>query len=290
MRFNRGTILFVAALLVVIIGALAISNFQATAPGEATPTPGVETGALLPIEAAGAITQMQVIDTLSGDFTTLARADATWTIDGSYAQADRDPQASLIDTTADNLVALEYTSQIADATELEAFGLASPARVIVITAGADVYTIYVGDRAPTSPRYYVIVQAGAPDLAPPPEATAEVTPEATVEATVEATAEVAPEVTPDLLEEFGLPTPALTPVRLPDSSVTLTGTYTVYAVPQSAIDTLFGWLLTPPYAPPTPTLIPLPTLEATVEITPEATAELETTTELEATPEVTDAP
>ena len=48
MRMNRGTIVLIAALLVVIVGVLVINNNQASAPGM-TPTPsGEATGPLLP--------------------------------------------------------------------------------------------------------------------------------------------------------------------------------------------------------------------------------------------------
>lgn len=293
MRLNRGTIIFVAVLLIVIVAALAISNFQANAPGEPTPTPGVETGAVLPIEAAGAITSVQVIDNETGDFTTLTRADAeNWTIDASYEQADRLPQNSIIETTAGNLVALEYTSVIPDSDDLAAFGLDTPSRTLVVTTGDTVYTVYVGDRAPTSPRYYVVVQEGAPEFGPSAEATAEATDDITPEATVD-DAIVLPddeaEATAEATEDPFAVTPFPTPVRLNVSQVTLEPGADIYVVPQSTFDTLFGWLLTPPYAPPpTPSLEPLPTVEITPELTVEATEALELEETPEATPEATE--
>lgn len=260
MRFNRGTIGLLAILLVVIIAVLVINNQQASAPGE-TPTAAANTGALLPNVATENIVRYEVRDNNTGSFTAVSKdAGGAWVIDATNALADRVPEQSLIDTTAGQIVAINYSNTFTD-TGLSNFGLDSPDfTVFVTTADGQRYVIHIGDKQPTGPRYYAIV---AQETAP--AATAEATVEAAELPAADATAEATAEATADLNES---------------PRVTLEGEQTIYLIPQTVIDTLKRWLATPPYAPlptatPTlaPTATPEATAEATAEATPEATAE-----------------
>ncbi|HVU12664.1 MAG TPA: DUF4340 domain-containing protein, partial [Phototrophicaceae bacterium] len=103
------------------------------------------------------------------------------------------------------------------------------------------------------------------------EATAEATSNANVVPTVAVT-DLGPvagtvEVTP---ETTAAVTAYPTANVIHNPGVTLTGSQTIYVVPQTVINTLTGWISTPPYAPlPTPT----PTEAVTAEPTAAATAE-----------------
>ena len=178
-----------------------------------------------------------------------------------------------------------------------------------MTNDGNLYTIYIGNKAPTSPSYYTIVlnstapsateEAGAAIATENINAAdansvggeilANVTPEMTAEAPA-ATADAASAIATD--EATAESTAEATPNRILDAAVTLSGSQTIYVIPQTVIDTLTKWLPTPPYAPlPTaaPTdIIPLETLtpEPTVAPTAEVTAEVTT----EATAEATVAP
>ncbi len=264
MRWNRGTIVLIAALLVVIVAVLVINNNQASAPGE-TPTPSTSTGPLLPVTDAANIARYEVRDDSTGDFAALTKdSGGAWHIDATNALPTRDPDQSLIDTTAGQIVSLKFSNSFSN-DQLATFGLDAPSyTLLVTTTDGTLYTIYVGNKTPTSPSYYTIVQTGtAASTAEAPMATVEATVEASA-ATAEATAESTAEPTPN---------------RVANPGVALSGAQTIYVIPQTVIDTLKKWLPTPPYAPlptETPTdIVPLevPTVEPTVAPTAEVTAE-----------------
>ncbi len=270
MRMNRGTIILLAVLLVVIVAGLAINNRQASAP-EATATPNGVTGSLLPITDASTITQYEVIDAPSGRFTNVTKDDGgAWHIDATAALADRSPDQTLITTTAGQLVAVKYTNTFTNdtSTPLSTFGLDNPSMTIqVTTKDGKLYTVYIGAKSPTSSSYYAVVAApGAASTAQPSAA-------ATAQATAEATAMSTPEAT---AESTAAVTAEATANVMPNSAVALSGQQTIYLVPQSVIDTLKNWISSPPYAPlptATPTLPLLPTVAATAEATSASTAE-----------------
>lgn len=165
MRLNRGTFILLAVLFVVIVGVLLINNQQASAPGEATGTPSTVTGALLPNVAAEDIVRYEVRDNTTGNFTTLSRDEGgAWEIESTNAIAGRSPEQALIDSTAGQLVAINYNNTFED-DELATFGLDQPNTTIFITTSTgQFYTIYIGAKAPTSSRYYAVVETAAVDV------------------------------------------------------------------------------------------------------------------------------
>jgi hypothetical protein len=258
MRLNRGTIILLVALLAIFGGALFISS-QQTSVATPTPTPDTEAGALFPISSVADVRRVEVRDTTTGQFIELTRTDAGgWAIAGSNARPEL-PNDVIIEQNIFSLVATEYTARFAAEAPAD-FGLTQPQYVLFVETADAAYTLYVGSRAPTTPRYYVTLAEG---IAQPVIA-----------------AEATPEVTPEVTFEAALPDPFFT---LPPVPVTRPGTFplsggqTVAVIPQTVIVTLTGWLITPPYLPPTPT--PAPTMTPLPELTPEATAE--------ATPELT---
>lgn len=306
MRLNRGTIVLVVALLVVVVGALLISNQQASAPGTPTATPNPESGPLFAtIENGGVIARYELREAAGGTFIELNRLDAqNWSVAGSAADASRTPESSLIETTAGQLADIEYTTSF-ESDDLASFGLTNPQYVVYVETGTgDGYTLYIGAKTPTNPRYYAVIEPGIAAPAPAAESTAEAIAAATVEATVEAeapadaTAEATVEADADATAEMTDAVVAATrdplatdvfanllnPTSIPSrpAAFTLSGTKTIYVIPQTVLNTLTGWLINPPYQPPpTATPLPSPTLESTVEVTAETTAEATS----EATPE-----
>jgi hypothetical protein len=258
MRLNRGTIILLVALVVVIAGALLISS-QQTSVSTPTPTPDTEAGALFPIAGSAAVTRLEVRDTTTGQFIELTRTDSGgWAIAGSNARPEF-PNDVIIEQNLSSLITTQYTARFASDAPGD-FGLTQPTYVLFVETADAGYTLYVGSRAPTTPRYYVTLAEGI------------VQPVIAADAT--------PEVTPELTFEPVLPDPffALTPAPLTrPGAFPLSGGQTVAVIPQTAIVTLTGWLITPPYLPPTPTPAPTetptPQPEATAEVTPEATAE-----------------
>jgi hypothetical protein len=297
MRLNRGTLVLLAVLLLVIVGVLVINNQQANAPGDATGTPSTVSGPLLPNVAAENIVRYEIRDNNTGAFTAVTKdAGGAWVIDATNAIEGRAPEQSLIDTTAGQIIAINYNSTFED-DQLASFGLDQPDYTVLIsTTGGELYTVYIGAKVPTGPRYYAVMEQSTftPDatmepgavatqniadenpneegVAPTSEATAEVTdaestdaaskPVPHAQATDEATDEViateeatdesaaTDEATAEATAEL---TAAATSDVIAAPAVTLSGSKTIYLIPQTVIDTLKRWLATPPYAPiPTP--------------------------------------
>lgn len=312
MRLNRGTLALLVVLLLVIVGVLVVNNQQANAPGDPTATPNTTTGPLLPGVPVENIARYEIRDNTTGTFTAVTKvAGGDWVIDATNALEGRSPESSLIDTTAGQIVAINYNTTFED-DNLADFGLDQPDyTVLITTTSGELYTVYIGAKAPTAPRYYAVLAQGTSDAAAtiepgdqaiatqeiggenaneegviPADSTAEVasdaagaqsadataeatsesddaskpvfrqateeaTAEATAEATLEATAELTPEATADVIAS---------------PAVLLSGTQTIYTIPQTVIDTLKRWLVAPPYAPePTPDPLALVTPEVTAE-------------------------
>ncbi|MBK8024406.1 MAG: DUF4340 domain-containing protein [Chloroflexi bacterium] len=277
MRLNRGTIILIAALVLVFAGALVISNQQASTSTTPTATPNPEAGPLFAALDPATVARYELRQAGTGSYVELARLDAAnWSLDGSAEEAGRVPDSTLIESTLGQLADIEFTTSF-ESDQLADFGLTAPQYTLFVETGTgEGYTLYIGAKAPTNPRYYAVLAEGV--AAPPPEAT----PEATVEATAEATAEAADVAALDpfanLLDQV---------VQTRPADFTLSGTQKIYVIPQTVITTLAGWLTAAPYAAPTPTPLPTMTPEATVETTVEATLEAEVTPEatVEATAE-----
>lgn len=301
MRLNRGTISLLVILLLVIVGVLVVNNQQANAPGDPTTTPNTASGPLLPGVPVENIARYEIRDNTTGAFTAVTKdASGAWVLDATNALEGRSPEQSLIETTAGQIVAINYNTTFED-DELASFGLDQPDyTVLITTTTGQLYSVYIGAKAPTAPRYYAIMEqatgaakatmepnaiatqnvddenANEEGIAATDEATAEATSDdaskpvlraqATEEATEEATDVVG--ATPEATIEI---TPEATGDVIANPGVTLSGTRTIYTIPQTVIDTLKRWLPNPPYAPePTPDPLALITPEVTEASTAEA--------------------
>jgi len=274
MRLDRNTLILIVVLLAVVAGALFVTNQQASVPAT-TATPNPASGILFAeVANSGVIARIEVREAVTSSFVELTRRDVqTWAISGTGALADRDANSTQIETTATQLSTVEYTSSF-ESEALADFGLTAPQYAVVVETGAGAaYTLYIGARTPTNPRYYAVLETGALPLDD-----GEATPEVTLEF--------------DPFAGLQPPTVAGRPA-LP----ALSGTKTIYVIPQTVITTLTGWLTAPPYLPPPtatlpPTLTPIPevTAETTAEATAEATVEVTAETTAEATAEATAAP
>lgn len=302
MRLNRGTLALLVVLLLVIVGVLVVNNQQLSAPGDPTATPNTTAGPLFPGVPVENIARYEIRDNTTGTFTAVTQdAGGAWVIDATNALAGRSPEQSLIGTTAGQIVAINYNTTF-EGDNLADFGLDQPDyTVLITTTTGQLYTVYIGAKTPTAPRYYAVLAQSASDIATtvepgdqaiatqeiggenaneegvmPAEATLEapidVTPEATSDdaskpvfrqATEEATAEATADATAEATAEL---TPEATADVIASPAVTLSGTQTIYTIPQTVVDTLKRWLVTPPYAPePTPDPLALLTPEVTAE-------------------------
>ncbi len=315
MRMNRGTIILIAALLVVIIAVLFVNNQQASAP-PTTPTTVASTGPLLPGIDGTKVVRYEIRDNTSGNFTALVKdTGGAWHIDGTNTLPHRDPDQTTINSTVGQIATVQYSNKFSDST-LSTFGLDKPSYTLLVTTSDNkLYTVYIGSKSPTNPSYYAIVQQGSAPAstaeatteatvavtAPPnagkllfqsqprqastaqatPPATAEATSNANVVPTVQVTELGTAEGTAEITQEATAAVTAYPTANvIHNPGVTLTGTQTIYVVPQTVINTLTGWISTPPYAPlPTPTPTEAVTAEATA-----ASATAEATTNAASTP------
>lgn len=261
MRMNRGTLITLAALVIIIIAVLILNNQQANAP-TVTATPSNVSGSVLPADTIiGSIMQVQVRDNTTGVYTVLAKAsDGVWSIDATNT-TDRETDQTAAAAPATSLAGLMYNNTFTS-DQLSQFGLANPHyTLLVYLSDGNHYTIHIGDPAATGGRYYAVIESGTGEASLIPSA--DLLTLATEEA--ESTATVDP-----MLAMFAEPTQAL----LAHPLVTLSGTQTIYLIPQTTINTLTALLTFPPYVPaPTPTALPTSTPNPLSEVDMTATAQ-----------------
>ncbi|MGQ9888117.1 MAG: DUF4340 domain-containing protein [Aggregatilineales bacterium] len=257
MRLNRTTLILLATCAAIIVGVLALTNNQASAPDAATRAPAVQTaatvGRLLPDLTQDAVVALEIVDNQTGDHVRMARgADDAWAIVRATYSADRATDESAVRNRLETLLTLEANDRF-DSDKLADFGLTTPAYVLTLTTqDGTLHTIYVGNANPAGNRRYLFVTQSEPGAATPePEPTSTPTPETTAEATAEPDAE--PTATPSPLP--------YTPFRLEAASGT------VFLVVKSTMDSLTNLVAQPPYVPPpTPTVTPTATLNPLSEV------------------------
>lgn len=247
MRLNRGTILLILALAVIIVAALLINRNSESAQVAPTVSPTVALGGPLfeTLDAnPSAVTRLQVRNNTTGESIAYVQTeDGVWMIEGSSANIDQ----QAITDTVQTLAALDSNDTF-EGDDPAAFGLDQPDYAVFLsTSDSDtVYAMYLGGKTFNNARNYVttatLSAAELPATTPLAEATAEAT-----EAATEATLEVTPEATA-IMEMISTPDAA--------------SEATAEATPEAATEA----------APETETTAEAtPEAEATAEVTAEAT-------------------
>lgn len=246
MRLNRTTVILLVVCAAVIVGVLALTSNQASAPdGAAGGPPLVNTaavvGPILPELTQESVVALAVVDNQTGDQVRLARgADAAWEITQATYATTRAADEGAVLNSLETLLTLEANDKF-ESDKLADFGLATPAYIITLTAAdGTLHTIYVGSTNPAGNRRYLFVTQSEPGVATPEPAPATATPAA--ESTEDPAATAAPPP--------------------PHTARTLDATSgTVFLVVKSTLDRLTGLVAQPPYVPaPTPTITPTATL------------------------------
>jgi len=253
MRLNRTTLILLAACAAIIVGVLALTNNQASAPDAATPAPAVQTaatvGRLLPDLTQDAVVALEIVDNQTGDHVRMARsADDAWEIVRATYSTARATDESAVRSRLETLLTLEANDRF-DSDSLADFGLTTPAYILTLTTeDGTLHTIYVGNANPAGNRRYLFVAQSEPGAAAPE-------PEPTSTPTAEATAELGAE-------------PTATPSPLPFNPFRLeAASGTVFLVVKSTMDSLTNLIAQPPYVPPpTPTVTPTATLNPLSEV------------------------
>ncbi len=162
MRLNRGTLLLILASLVVIVGALVLSNQPAAAPENGTPTATPSAGPVFEGLDTTNVVRLEIIKTEdSGKVVMTKDAANVWTI----AEATN-PQTLATDQTK----ATDVVSKLAEVTALDKFesetladfGLDKPTYTMTMTdADGKTYIIKVGNKSAVNPRYFALVNDDA---------------------------------------------------------------------------------------------------------------------------------
>ncbi|MBI5669631.1 MAG: DUF4340 domain-containing protein [Chloroflexi bacterium] len=246
MRLNRGTLVLLVASVVVILAVLLLNNQPASAPGPTPEATAEGAGPIFPDLPQDAVVKVEASNSDGTQKTVLTKDEGgAWTVaeatNASDLATDQTKAASVVQT----LATLASTDRFALGDQQPAdFGLDAPTHIFVLTdKDSKTYTLKVGSKSPTTPRYYTFVNDDT--------ATVYVVQQTTIDDLVNQTLTLPPYV--------ASPTPTVTPTATlnPFSEQEL-ATQTAQAV-----ETFMAQLTA--------------TAESTVEATGEATAEVTAT-------------
>jgi hypothetical protein len=164
MRLNRGTLVLMVVSIVVIVAVLVLSN----QPGgltvnTSTPTATAESaGPIFPdistTDTQSKIVRFEIVNTTDNSKVVMTKdAASVWTV----SEATNPQQLATDQTKAvgmmSNLASLNAISKF-EAAKLADYGLEKPKYTMTLTdSDGKTYTVKVGDKSASSPRYYVLV-------------------------------------------------------------------------------------------------------------------------------------
>jgi hypothetical protein len=263
MRLNRGTVVLLAASLIVIVVVGIINSQRATAP-DLLPTATASTAAgpvfpdIFSVDAQGTLNRLEIVDNVATTrFVMTKDAGGVWTIAESAAPQELATDQTQAVGTMSNLASLTATDTFAT-DNLANFGLDQPRFTMTLgDALGKTYSIKVGNQSPTNPRYYALVNDDT--------TTVYVVPKDIIDL-------LASKLTNPPYVPTPTPSPTFTASPNPLSEVEQTGT----AVVDQTATALATFEMTPEV-----------TAESTVEAAGEATAEVTSEATAEATAEPT---
>lgn len=288
MRLNRGTFIFIVALLAVIALAVVVNNNQQQTVATPTPQPTQAIVRLFPELDGARAARLEIRDNLTGNSTVLTRDPSfLWAVAATGATVpteNRIVDQVVVPTSLTSFANLSSTESFS-ADDLASFGLAQPTHTLTLTTDdGGVYTVHIGNANLTGNRYFAAIEftAGSGAAAPTAIPTTAVTP------TLPGTQP--PAATPTVAEPTAMPTiaatstprptgaPTETPTATATAFVNLAGSQTIYLVPKDVVDALINYIISPPYLPlPTSTPTLLPTANPFSEVEQTATAAVEQT-------------
>ncbi|NWG18528.1 MAG: DUF4340 domain-containing protein [Chloroflexi bacterium] len=240
MRLNRGTLILLVVSVIVIAAVLVLNSQPASAPAPTPEATAEGAGPLFPDVTEDALVRFEAINNGSGEKTVLTRDEGgVWTVAEATNTSDLATDQDKAKSVVGLLVGLAATDSFTTESPTD-FGLDAPTHTYVLTdKDGAAYTLKIGNKSPTTPRYYALVGDDT--------ATVYVLPQDQVDNLARQMITVPPYV--------ASPTPTPTATRTPNPYSEVEQTATA-AVEQ----TLAAEMLTA-------------TAEATLEATPEATAE-----------------
>jgi len=171
MRLNRGTLILIVASIIVIGVVFALSN----QPGgltvnTGTPTATAQTaGPLFPdissVDTQSKIVRFEIVNTTDNSKVVMTKdAASVWTVsDATNAQqlaTDQTKAVGMMSNLA-SLTAVEKVDAV-EADKLPGYGLDKPKYTMTLTDSAGkTYVVKVGNKATTTPRYYVLINDDA---------------------------------------------------------------------------------------------------------------------------------
>lgn len=158
MRLNRGTFLLILASLVVIIGALVLSNQPAAAPAGGTPTATPSAGPVFEGLDSTKVVRLEIVKAEDSSKVVMTKdAASVWTV----AEATNTQSLATDQTKATDVVTKFAGITALDKFESETlvdFGLDKPTYTMTLTdADGKTYSIKLGNKSAVNPRYFALV-------------------------------------------------------------------------------------------------------------------------------------
>ncbi|RMG80765.1 MAG: DUF4340 domain-containing protein, partial [Chloroflexi bacterium] len=159
MRLNRNTLILLVVSLIVIVGALLLSNNPASAPDAEPEATEDVAKRLFPDLNSDTVFRFDIVNNTNGEATHLARSpegvwyveEATYALEG--ATVDQVQAVGRMDMFA----TLEAEDRF-EVDDLEPFGLVEPQYTLSVTTDTgEVYTLHVGGKNAANNRYYALV-------------------------------------------------------------------------------------------------------------------------------------
>lgn len=240
MRLNRGTLILLVASVIVIAAVLALNSQPASAPAPTPEATAEGVGLLFPDITEDKLVRFEATNNDSSEKTVLTRDEGgVWTVAEATNTSDLATDQDKAKSVVGLLTGLASTDRFTTENPAD-FGLDTPTYTYLLAdQDGATYTLKIGNKSPTSPRYYAQVGDDT--------ATVYVLPQDQVDNLARQMIAVPPYV--------ASPTPTPTPSRTPNPYSEVEQTATA-AVEQ----TLAAEMLTA-------------TAQAALEATPEATAE-----------------
>lgn len=151
MRLNRTTLIALAVLLILSVGAVAFLNM----PSVSSPAPDAENVSenIFPNVLFKGVRSVAITDNVAGSTITLSQSatDGLWSVVDNPNAA----QQVAVDTAIANFVNIQSSNRF-NADDLAPYGLVTPAYTIVIS-DSTTHTLRIGNRNPAGTRFYALV-------------------------------------------------------------------------------------------------------------------------------------
>lgn len=160
MRLNRGTLVLLAASVIVILAVLLLNNQPASAPALTPEATAEGAGTIFPELAQDTVVKFEAVNSDGTQKTVLTKDDGgAWAVTEATNASDLATDQTKAAEVVQSLAALASIDRFALGDQPAAdFGLDAPAHTFTLTdQESQTYTLKIGSKSPTTPRYYAFV-------------------------------------------------------------------------------------------------------------------------------------